>query len=570
MNFDFEVRDYCDANECTFFNQYNKMLTGASVSNDNAGNLKVIIPSPFHMANKTFVSQAYCDSNALTDDFYFHENTTAAELDGSFIASLDIDDYYCFVTEDSYYRGYKQLLALNYKEQIEAQIRSYLAYFEQEWMATITVEYMNGGFHVFFSDVTFKTFGAARRNTYTNLGSLSSVIKASTAMIVYETTSFFEAPYNNRYQWQWEAMKNEILTTGGIKFPGNLNIVVPHVRPNDPTIKSIPLYVPVAPIASEDACKDLGFFAGSADCALAQTHRMARSDHFIFDGYKASLLKGKMDQVKAAFNEEIFKFSPILAHSFDFVFANSHHTVSQFTRNPAEFELKIEFVMPQGFVNQHTMPPGAARNLIKANGLGAAGRFEDMRFWEMVYIALTRSIMKVSIADSNAKVAAAQSEVDRLTPSAAEAAEAPEESSNIGIYAGAGAAGFVLIVIIVVIVVRRRGSGGGGGSAPRTKSVKTDRTVVAFENPMYDDPGTGGAAAAIYDNGEVGGDEGLYDEPAFNSQEKSNPMYQSNEDLAGGAVAESSEEEGGYLDVEEGYLDVSPEDEAAGATLEDE
>merc|ERR1711988_1960960 len=84
LNFDFEVRDYCDTNECTFLNQYKKMLTGASVSDDGAGNLKVIIPSPFHMANKTYVSQAYCDSDALTDDFYFHENTTAAELDGSF------------------------------------------------------------------------------------------------------------------------------------------------------------------------------------------------------------------------------------------------------------------------------------------------------------------------------------------------------------------------------------------------------------------------------------------------------------------------------------------------------
>jgi hypothetical protein len=262
LNFDFEVRDYCDTrytNDCTFQNQYKKMLTGASVSDDGAGNLKVIIPSPFHMANKTYVSQAYCDSDALTDDFYFHENATAADLDGSFIATLDMDDYYCFVTEDSYYRGYKQLLALNYQEKIEAQIRSYLAYFEQEWDATITVQYMNGGFHVFFGDVTFKTFGAARRNTYTNLGSLSSVIKASTSMIIYETTSFFQAPYNNRYQWQWEAMKNEILTTGGIKYPGNLNIVVPYVRPSEPTIKSIPLYVPVAPIANEDACKDLGF-----------------------------------------------------------------------------------------------------------------------------------------------------------------------------------------------------------------------------------------------------------------------------------------------------------------------
>merc|ERR1711998_686765 len=127
------------------------------------------------------------------------------------------------------------------------------------------------------------------------------------------------------------------------------------------------------------------------------------------------------------------------------------------TRNPAEFELKIEFVMPQGFVNQHTMPPGPARDMIIANDFGAAGRFEDMRFWEMVYIALTRSIMKVSIADANAKVAAAEAEVQRLSPSAAEAAEAPEDGGlGIGVIAGAAAGGAVIIIIIIVIVVRRR------------------------------------------------------------------------------------------------------------------
>lgn len=74
-------------------------------------------------------------------------------------------------------------------------------------------------------------------------------------------------------------------------------------------------------------------------------------------------------------------------------------------------------------------------------------------------------------------------------------------------------------------------------------SKQTDnRTVVAFENPMYDDP-----AQSTNPNYEAAPEhgEGLYDEPAYNAQSslataKSNPMYESTENM---------NEEGGYLDV---------------------
>eukprot|EP00911_Craspedida_sp_UC1_P000262 UC1_evm1s201 len=175
--------------------------------------------------------------------------------------------------------------------------------------------------------------------------------------------------------------------------------------------------------------------------------------------------------------------------------------------------------------------------------------------------------------DPASLVASSANQVDAdLAASSAEPAS--DGGSIIPIAAGAGA-GALLIIIIVIVVVRKKKSAAGGGLGRVNK--ESQRSVVAFENPMYDDPTSGGAAAAsaMPDYDAPGGDEGLYDEPAFNNaQEKSNPMYQSNEDLAGlaagGVAASSEEEEGGYLDVEEGYLDVSPEDEAAAVALEDE
>ena len=140
----------------------------------------------------------------------------------------------------------------------------------------------------------------------------------------------------------------------------------------------------------------------------------------------------------------------------------------------------------------------------------------------------------------------------------------------VAVGAGAGA-GFLLIVIIIIVIVTRKNKGGGGGMAhPKEGS----RSVVAFENPMYDDPGVTGAGGGVVGAGAGGvpaGDEGLYDEPAFNSGggDKSNPLYASNEDLAMAGNEEEAPEDTGYLDVEEGgYLDVSPEEPSSTAELE--
>jgi len=120
--------------------------------------------------------------------------------------------------------------------------------------------------------------------------------------------------------------------------------------------------------------------------------------------------------------------------------------------------------------------------------------------------------------------------------------------------AGAAGGGALLVILIIILVMRRRKS----RTTPKNKA-SNDRTVVAFENPMYDDPGTN-KDQPVYDASAAHDAEGLYDEPAFNSQlNKTNPVYQSTEDISHGA---------GYLEAgqstgkapTDGYLDVSPGD----------
>lgn len=109
---------------------------------------------------------------------------------------------------------------------------------------------------------------------------------------------------------------------------------------------------------------------------------------------------------------------------------------------------------------------------------------------------------------------------------------------SLPIVAAAAGGGVLLLALIAFFVVRRR------RSSASAKKGEPDRTVVAFENPMYDDPTQ---AQPVYDQSQAAlhDSEGLYDEPAFNqTAAKQNPIYQSQEDLAGA---------GG-----DGYLDVAP------------
>lgn len=138
-------------------------------------------------------------------------------------------------------------------------------------------------------------------------------------------------------------------------------------------------------------------------------------------------------------------------------------------------------------------------------------------------------------------------------PTSSAASTSNSSSTAIGVGVGVGFGVLVLVVLILIVVVRRRGSHRG----PNPKS--DDRTVVAFENPMYDDPAQK-EVNVMYDSGAsqyagVEAHDGLYDEPAYNqttSVDKSNPLYQSQENIAAQQVEES------------GYLDVAANEETAG------
>merc|ERR1711865_168525 len=85
----------------------------------------------------------------------------------------------------------------------------------------------------------------------------------------------------------------------------------------------------------------------------------------------------------------------------------------------------------------------------------------------------------------------------------------------------AGGGGLVFILIIVAAVMSCSGGGGGGGNGGSQNWGDQSQSVVAFENPVYDEQVGGG-----------GGLSGLYDEP---------------ETLAPAAENDAG---GGYLDVE--------------------
>eukprot|EP00730_Choanoeca_flexa_P002447 TRINITY_DN11055_c0_g1_i2.p1 TRINITY_DN11055_c0_g1~~TRINITY_DN11055_c0_g1_i2.p1 ORF type:complete len:854 (+),score=302.59 TRINITY_DN11055_c0_g1_i2:175-2562(+) len=137
-----------------------------------------------------------------------------------------------------------------------------------------------------------------------------------------------------------------------------------------------------------------------------------------------------------------------------------------------------------------------------------------------------------------------------------------DSGNNVGIIAGAAAGGVVLIAAVAFVLLRRRG---GNPAAAKQQ----DRSVVAFNNPLYDE--SGNVAEEAYDNPVPGDDGGIYDEPAFNGNAKNNPMYDSNDNLAdeggeGYLTTEGVPEGGdGYLETDpahhqDGYVDTEPAD----------
>jgi len=104
----------------------------------------------------------------------------------------------------------------------------------------------------------------------------------------------------------------------------------------------------------------------------------------------------------------------------------------------------------------------------------------------------------------------------------------------IPVAAGAGG-GALFVILLLVILLRRR------NNTPDNRT-KDARSVVAFENPMYDKAKRGGSVydkqgkperKVSYQEADPTTYEGLYDEPAFKKTlQKNNPLFDSKENLA--------------------------------------
>jgi len=185
----------------------------------------------------------------------------------------------------------------------------------------------------------------------------------------------------------------------------------------------------------------------------------------------------------------------------------------------------------------------------KSNKEGLTAHLNELL--ECTYLGRDQSGECYEKNDEDVKNALVSGSVGQTSEPSAEASE--DSASMIPIIAGVVGGVVVLLVIVVIVVMRRKKQGGGSGKKA------DDRTVVAFENPMYDDPAQQAAQPDYEMAAEHTQEEGLYDEPAFTgTNDKANPMYQSNEALNQGDDAGYLEDvgnEGG------GYLDVAPEDE---------
>ena len=145
------------------------------------------------------------------------------------------------------------------------------------------------------------------------------------------------------------------------------------------------------------------------------------------------------------------------------------------------------------------------------------------------------SFLFPTLAENNCRVDAQivvlQSQIPPVVTTESASADASNSSANSFIpIAGAAAGGLIVAIVVIVIVVKRRGN----SSAPK-KPARPDRSVVAFENPIYNKA----KAEGIYDNYDgpaIDPADGLYFEaPAFeaDTKKKDNPLFDSSEQLNG-------------------------------------
>ena len=150
---------------------------------------------------------------------------------------------------------------------------------------------------------------------------------------------------------------------------------------------------------------------------------------------------------------------------------------------------------------------------------------ENTKYHESLSAVLSELMMlKAELKKAEAEKADADAAASKTNAEA----EKKEEDSGMPIAVIAGGAAAVVVIILLVVFILMSGGSKSDGKAD------ANRNVVAFENPMYDDPNAGqkanpmysdGPAPAMYDEGTYGapaeaeapapGGGALYDEPAF-------------------------------------------------------
>jgi hypothetical protein len=159
--------------------------------------------------------------------------------------------------------------------------------------------------------------------------------------------------------------------------------------------------------------------------------------------------------------------------------------------------------------------------------------------------------LKVKVNAADAAKVLVEGQLDAKQTANAEAAEGEEPAELPWMLIAIGVA---VLGVLGVIVAKTSGGGGGGGGSSHDGGRNDGAAVVAFENPMYDDPAqSADRFEAAPEEEDDGG--GLYDEPAFDAGDGN--------DTAGAAG-------GGYLDVEPEEEEEEEEEEEAAAEEEEE
>ena len=169
------------------------------------------------------------------------------------------------------------------------------------------------------------------------------------------------------------------------------------------------------------------------------------------------------------------------------------------------------------------------------------------------------NVGQTAFLQAQASVAAATTTTTTTTTPAATAdgqaargtASSSSSNSNTGIIVAAVCAAVVILAILAFVAMRKKNSGGAATTTTASEPKQKDRTMVAFQNPMYDQVDGQAEADPTYSNAEtLGAADNTFHEPVFHQEAPAAGGYMDTE-----AAADDDEEEDDYNDP--GYMDVN-------------